>query len=84
MELTSVGSDLIFLSLLTLTVCVGLDAPRVQSRIAPAMLFWIGRMARGAHRGQVGDDPVVFAARDSVSLACGALVLAIGLFAGVQ
>ena len=38
MELTSVGSDLIFLSLLTLTVCVGLDASRVQARIAPVVV----------------------------------------------
>ena len=29
-----------------------------------------------AHRGQMHDDPVVYAARDLTSLACGAAVLA--------
>ena len=34
----------------------------------PVMLYWISRMWMKAHRGQVDDDPVVFAARDWQSL----------------
>ena len=35
MELMAVGSDLIFLALLTLMICVALDSPRVRGRIIP-------------------------------------------------
>jgi hypothetical protein len=35
----------------------------------PLLLFWISRMWLEAHRGNMHDDPVVFAARDRVSLA---------------
>lgn len=34
----------------------------------PLLLYWISRMWMKAHRGQVDDDPVVFAARDWQSL----------------
>lgn len=34
----------------------------------PLFLYWISRMWMKAHRGQVDDDPVVFAARDWQSL----------------
>ena len=42
--------------------------------ICLVLLYWISRMVMIAHRGQMHDDPVVFAARDRVSLACGALI----------
>lgn len=58
--------------------------PRFLWPACLVMMFWISRMALSAHRGRMGDDPVVFAARDPWSIACGVLVLAIGLFAGVQ
>lgn len=34
----------------------------------PLLLYWVSRMWMKAHRGQVDDDPVVFAARDWQSL----------------
>lgn len=37
------------------------------------MLFWISRVWLKTHRGQMHDDPVVFALRDPASLAVGAL-----------
>lgn len=43
--------------------------------ISLVLLYWISRMTLIAHRGQMHDDPVVFAVRDRVSLACGALIL---------
>ncbi|MBT7362369.1 MAG: UbiA family prenyltransferase, partial [Rhodospirillaceae bacterium] len=58
--------------------------PRILWLVCPVMVFWIARMTLSAHRGRVGDDPVVYAARDPISLVCGALILAIGLFAGIQ
>lgn len=43
--------------------------------IAPIALFlWVGRIWLLAHRGQMADDPVVFALRDRVSISLGTLM----------
>lgn len=42
--------------------------------ILPILLFWICRVWMKTHRGEMHDDPVVFAARDRVSLTCGVLM----------
>jgi 4-hydroxybenzoate polyprenyltransferase len=39
----------------------------------PLLLYWLNRVWLLAHRGQMHDDPVVFALRDKVSLAVGFL-----------
>ena len=39
----------------------------------PILLYWISRMWMQAQRGNMHDDPVVFALRDSYSLACAGL-----------
>jgi len=39
----------------------------------PLLLYWLNRVWLLAHRGQMHDDPVVFALRDKVSLAVGVL-----------
>lgn len=39
----------------------------------PLLLFWVTRVWMVTHRGQMHDDPVVFAIRDRVSLMVGAL-----------
>ena len=47
----------------------------------PVMLFWISWMWMRAHRGEMHDDPLVFAVKDKGSLAAGlafAIVLLIG------
>lgn len=44
-------------------------------------LFWISWIWIQAHRGEMHDDPLVFAIKDRASLACGALFAAI-LYAG--
>lgn len=36
---------------------------------SPIILYWISRMWMKAHRGQVDDDPIVFAAKDWQSIA---------------
>lgn len=43
------------------------------------LLYWITRTVMVAHRGQMHDDPVVFAAKDRVSQACAAIILAFAL-----
>ncbi len=44
--------------------------------ICVILLYWISRVVLVAHRGQMHDDPVVYAVRDRVSLMCGAAILA--------
>lgn len=46
------------------------------------LLFWISRMLLLTHRGQMHDDPVLFAARDRVSILCGAVIFLV-LFASM-
>jgi len=44
--------------------------------ICPVMLYWISHMWFAAHRGEMHDDPIVFAVTDFVSVFCaGALAL---------
>jgi 4-hydroxybenzoate polyprenyltransferase/phosphoserine phosphatase len=40
------------------------------------LLYWLSRVLILTHRGEMHDDPVVFAARDRPSLACAALIAA--------
>ncbi|MFN3475082.1 MAG: UbiA family prenyltransferase [Blastomonas sp.] len=50
------------------------STPEVLWGICLILLFWTNRVALLTHRGEMHDDPVVFAMRDRVSLCCGALV----------
>ena len=47
----------------------------------PMLLYWISRLWLKAHRGEVHDDPVVFAARDWQSLVLAAALTAVVVFA---
>lgn len=47
--------------------------PQVIWLACPLLLFWVTRVWMLTHRGQMHDDPVVFAIRDRVSLVVGAL-----------
>jgi hypothetical protein len=42
----------------------------------PLMLYWVSRLWMKAHRGEIDDDPVVFAIRDWQSLTVVGLVAA--------
>ena len=42
----------------------------------PITLYWVSRMWMQAQRGNMDDDPVIFALRDRYSLACGVLFAA--------
>jgi len=43
------------------------------------LLYWISRVLMLTHRGEMHDDPVVFAARDRTSLACAGLIAVVML-----
>jgi len=47
--------------------------PQIIWLACPVLLFWITRVWMLTHRGQMHDDPVVFAVSDRVSLIAGAL-----------
>jgi 4-hydroxybenzoate polyprenyltransferase len=49
--------------------------------IVPLLIYWLNRVWLLASRGELDDDPVVFAMRDGASLAVGAAVAAIALLA---
>ena len=50
--------------------------PGLLYLVCPLLLYWILRMVMVTHRGQMNDDPVLFAVRDKVSLVSGVLALA--------
>jgi len=56
------------------------ETPEILWGIGPLMLFWISRMLVLANRGEMDDDPIVFAAKDRTSilvgLGVGAVILA--------
>ncbi|MDR3454131.1 MAG: UbiA family prenyltransferase [Rhodoferax sp.] len=49
--------------------------------IVPLLIYWLNRVWLLASRGQLDDDPVVFAMRDRMSLAVGAAVVALAVIA---
>ena len=54
------------------------DTPEFLWAVCAVLLYWISRAAMIAHRGEMDDDPIVFAFRDRVSRYCGlAVVLAL-------
>lgn len=59
------------------------STPQLIWIACPAVLLWITRAWFIAHRGQMHDDPIVFAIKDKVSWAVGMLILAIFTLARV-
>jgi 4-hydroxybenzoate polyprenyltransferase/phosphoserine phosphatase len=55
--------------------------PQVLWLVCPLLLYWISRLWFKTHRGEMDDDPLVFALRDRVSLGTGALTAGIVLLA---
>jgi len=49
--------------------------------IVPLLIYWLNRVWLLASRGDLDDDPVVFAMRDGISLAVGAAVAVLALLA---
>jgi len=56
------------------------STPQLLWLTIPVMLYWVSYLWIEAHRGHMHDDPVVFATRNPVSLACCAVfVVVLGL-----
>jgi 4-hydroxybenzoate polyprenyltransferase len=78
--IASLGSASGYLSVLVLAlyvqdvnIVVLYNHPKVIWLSCPLLLFWISRMWMLTHRGQMHDDPVVFAIKDRSSLVIGVL-----------
>lgn len=82
--LLSCGTSAGFIAVLVLALYMNLAAevlyrhPQALWLVCPLMLYWICRVWRKTHHGELHDDPVVFAIKDPPSLAvlcmCGLLV----------
>jgi 4-hydroxybenzoate polyprenyltransferase len=58
--------------------------PQLLWAVCPVMLYWLTRIWFLAGRGEVPDDPVLFAATDPQSYAAGALIAVTGVLASFQ
>jgi len=82
--IASLGSSSGYLSVLVLALYVNSEQVRTLYQhpmrlllICPLFLLWISRIWLQAHRGQLHDDPVLFALRDPISYMTIALTLLI-------
>jgi 4-hydroxybenzoate polyprenyltransferase/phosphoserine phosphatase len=57
--------------------------PEILWLVCPLLLYWILRMVMTTHRGRMTDDPIVFAARDRISLIVVALVAAVAVASSI-
>ena len=64
-------------------VLVLYSSPPVLWGICLVLFYWINRIVMLTHRGEMHDDPVVFAATDGVSQLCFALILGIAAAAAL-
>lgn len=78
--ISSLGASSGYLSVMVLALYIHDQAtgelyahPQVIWLACPLLLFWITRIWMLTHRGEMHDDPVVFAIRDRISLSVGAL-----------
>jgi hypothetical protein len=51
--------------------------PNLLLMICPLLLYWVSRVWLLAHRGEMDNDPVLFAVKDPASYAIGALAVAV-------
>ena len=58
-------------------------APSLLWLICPALLYWTLRMVMKTHRGDMTDDPIVFAATDKVSVVIVVFCILIGMAAAL-
>jgi 4-hydroxybenzoate polyprenyltransferase len=81
--LAALGASAGYLSVMVLALYIQDDGtkslythPEVIWLACPLLLFWISRMWMLTHRGEMNEDPVLFAARDRISLlVCASLAL---------
>ncbi len=87
-QLASLGVSSGFLSVLVLALYITSKEvtaiylhPERLWLLCPVMMYWVGRVWMLAHRGEVNEDPLVFALKDKVSYAVGLLAAGVLLVA---
>jgi len=87
-QLGSLGTASGFLSVLVLSlyitskeVAVLYAHPERLWLLCPLMMYWLSRVWLLAHRGQVNEDPLLFALKDGISYGVGAMAAVILYFA---
>ena len=63
------------------TVAMLYETPEILWLICPVLLYWLSRIAILTHRGWMHDDPIVFAAKDRISIVTLLVVIMIVLAA---
>lgn len=88
--LSSLGGSSGYISVLVLALYINssevkalYDQPMLMWPICLVMLYWISRVWIIAHRGEMNDDPIVFALKDRVSMACGLIIVGFMLAAAI-
>ena len=78
--LSSLGGSAGYMSVLVLALYINDSAalslyktPEIMWLACPILLFWLSRVWLIAHRGEMHDDPIVFAVKDKVSRVVGVL-----------
>ena len=75
---SAIGSVIVFaLYIQSPEMATRYDQPQVLWLACPLLLYWLGRLLLLSNRGQIDDDPVVFAARDWISWATGLLMVTV-------
>lgn len=87
-QIASLGATSGYISVLVAALYINTDRvaalyrePALLWLVCPLLLYWVSRVWLLAHRGEMHDDPVVFAVRDRVSYVVGALMAAVLLIA---
>jgi 4-hydroxybenzoate polyprenyltransferase/beta-phosphoglucomutase-like phosphatase (HAD superfamily) len=81
---TGMASILVFtLYLSSKTVASLYVHPQWLVAVDVVLIYWVARTLLLAHRGEMHDDPLVFATTDRISLACAAVVLFVMALASV-
>jgi 4-hydroxybenzoate polyprenyltransferase len=81
---TGMASILVFVLYLNSSAVSALYVhPKRLSTIAVVLIYWVGRILLLVHRGEMKEDPVVFAATDRASYFCFAVVFAVALAASL-
>ena len=82
--LSSLGGSSGYVSVLVLALYINSDdvkqlyaQPEIMWPICIIMLYWMSRVWVLTHRGQMRDDPIIFALKDKTSIVCGIII---GLF----
>lgn len=77
-------SVLVFALYINSPVVMGLySSPWFLWGACPVLLYWIIRLVLLAHRGEMHDDPVVFATKDAASLFCGVIIVICGVLGSI-